>query len=179
MFRRNRLLRSTGVPQCSVVQPLATLADLVLIGDNRRCGPELILSELHCLASKIVGADMDEAATTIDLMQRAKALSGAYENVILTKFNDHVVRMSRMEKAYFWHLHPNSDEIFLGVEGILIVELENQRIELGPGQVFTVARGVRHRTMPVGSYSVNLTFERVDMGTVPMDERRTSGAQRK
>ena len=45
-----------------------------------------------------------------------------------------------MEKAYFWHFHPNSDEMFLGVEGILVLELDDQRIELGPGQVFTVAR---------------------------------------
>jgi mannose-6-phosphate isomerase-like protein (cupin superfamily) len=114
------------------------------------------------------GADMNEAIPMIDLMQRAKALSGAYENVVLTRFNDHVVRMSRMEKAYLWHFHPNSDEMFLGVEGTLILELENQRIELKPGQVFTVARGVRHRTVPAGSYSVNLTFERVDMETVPV-----------
>jgi mannose-6-phosphate isomerase-like protein (cupin superfamily) len=102
----------------------------------------------------------------IDLMQRAKSLFGVYENVVLTNFNDHVVRMSRMEKAYFWHLHPNSDEMFLCVEGLLILELENQRIELAPGQMFTVARGVRHRTLPAGSYSVNLTFERADMETV-------------
>jgi mannose-6-phosphate isomerase-like protein (cupin superfamily) len=122
---------------------------------------------------------MYEATPMIDLMQRAKALSGAYENVVLTRFNDHVVRMSRMEKAYFWHFHPNSDEMFLGVEGVLILELENQRIELEPGQVFTVPRGVRHRTLPAGSYSVNLTFERVDMETVSVDERQTSGDRRK
>jgi mannose-6-phosphate isomerase-like protein (cupin superfamily) len=109
---------------------------------------------------------MCEATPMIDLTQRAKALSGAYENVVLTKLNDHVVRMSRMEKAYFWHFHPNSDEMFLCVEGALILELENQRIELEPGQIFTIARGVRHRTLPAGSYSVNLTFERADIETV-------------
>jgi mannose-6-phosphate isomerase-like protein (cupin superfamily) len=112
---------------------------------------------------------MYQSTQMIDLMQRAKGLSGEYENVILSEFNDHVVRMSRMEKAYFWHFHPNSDEMFLGVEGVLVLELENQRIELGPGQMFTVARGVRHRTLPAGSYSVNLTFERLDMETVSVD----------
>jgi quercetin dioxygenase-like cupin family protein len=113
---------------------------------------------------------MCDATQMIDLMQRAKALSGEYKNMVLSQFNDHVVRMSRMEKAYFWHFHPNSDEMFLGVEGVLILELEDQRIELGPGQVFTVARGIRHRTLPAGGYSVNLTFERLDMETVSVDE---------
>ena len=118
---------------------------------------------------------MCEATQMIDLMRRAEALSGEYENVVLGKLNDHVVRMSRMEKAYFWHFHPNSDEMFLGVEGILVLELDDQRIELGPGQVFTVARGIRHRTLPAGSYSVNLTFERLDMETVSVVEGQTSG----
>jgi hypothetical protein len=66
---------------------------------------------------------MGDATQMIDLMQRAKALSGEYENVVLGRVNDHVVRMSRMEKAYFWHFHPNSDEMFLGVEGVMVLEL--------------------------------------------------------
>jgi mannose-6-phosphate isomerase-like protein (cupin superfamily) len=122
---------------------------------------------------------MRDAATMIDLMQRAKGLSGEYENVVLNRFNDHAVRMSRMEKAYFWHFHPNSDEMFLGVEGVLVLELEDQRIELRPGQVFTVARGVRHRTLPAGSYCINLTFERLDMETVSVDEGQIFGDKRK
>jgi mannose-6-phosphate isomerase-like protein (cupin superfamily) len=112
---------------------------------------------------------MHEALSIIDLAQRARALSGEYENVVLTQFNDHVIRIGRMEKAYFWHFHPNSDEIFVGVEGILILELENQRIELRPGQLFTVAQGIPHRTLPAGSYSVNLTLERGDMETIRVD----------
>jgi len=52
---------------------------------------------------------MYESSPMIDLTQRAKALSGVYENVALTSLNDHVLRMSRMEKAYPWHCHPNSD----------------------------------------------------------------------
>jgi mannose-6-phosphate isomerase-like protein (cupin superfamily) len=120
-------------------------------------------------------ADMYEATPMIDLMQQAKALSGAYQNVVLASFNDHVVRISRMEQPYVWHFHPNSDEVFLGVEGVLILELEDQRIALGPGQVFTVVRGLRHRTLPAGTYSVNLTFERADMETVSVDERSFDG----
>lgn len=74
-----------------------------------------------------------------------------------------------MTEPYFWHLHPDSDETFLGIEGVLILELEHQRIELGPGQMITVPRGIRHRTSPAGSYSVNLTLERVDIETVRTD----------
>jgi mannose-6-phosphate isomerase-like protein (cupin superfamily) len=102
----------------------------------------------------------------IDLGLKAQELSGRYENVVLSRCNDHVIRMSRMTEPYFWHFHPDSDETFLGIEGVLIVELEDQRIELMPGQIFTVPKGVKHRTSPADSYSINLTLERAGTETV-------------
>jgi mannose-6-phosphate isomerase-like protein (cupin superfamily) len=103
---------------------------------------------------------MGEVMELIDLGLKARELGGNYENVVIAQNNDHVIRMSRMTEPYFWHLHPDSDETFLGIEGVLILEVEHRRIELKPGQIFTVAKGTRHRTYPEGSYSVNLTLER-------------------
>jgi mannose-6-phosphate isomerase-like protein (cupin superfamily) len=105
----------------------------------------------------------------MDVGLKAQELSGRYENVVLSRTNDHVVRVSRMTEPYFWHLHPDSDETFLGIEGVLILELEHQRIEVGPGQMITVPKGIRHRTSPAGSHSVNVTFERADIETVRTD----------
>lgn len=109
---------------------------------------------------------MSDGVSVIDLVQRVKELSGSYENAVLSVVNDHVIRISLMTEPYFWHLHPNSDEVFIGIEGIVILELEHQRIELSPGQIFTVPKGVKHRTAPAGPRSVNLTIERADMVTV-------------
>jgi mannose-6-phosphate isomerase-like protein (cupin superfamily) len=116
---------------------------------------------------------MSESVDVIDLMQKAKELSGKYENVVLSAINDHVIRISLMTEPYFWHVHPNSGEIFIGLEGTVILELEHQRVELGAGQMFTVPKGAKHRTAPAGSRSVNLTIERADITTVRIDEGRT------
>jgi mannose-6-phosphate isomerase-like protein (cupin superfamily) len=96
-----------------------------------------------------------------------------YENHQLAKINDHVVRISTMTEPYPWHVHPNSDETFLVIEGRLTIEFENGSRELLPGQLLTVPSGVRHRTMPVGERSVNLTFELAQTETVldSMDRR--------
>jgi mannose-6-phosphate isomerase-like protein (cupin superfamily) len=113
---------------------------------------------------------MRDSSPPIDLMRTAQELSGAYENAVIAQCNDHVVRIALMTEPYFWHLHPDSDETFLGIEGILIVELENRRVELGPGQMLTIPKGVKHRTAPAGSRSINLTMERADIKTVRMEE---------
>lgn len=62
-----------------------------------------------------------DSAAVIDLFAKAKTLSGEYQNIVIARTNDHVLRMSRMSEPYFWHYHPNSDETFIGVEGTVIL----------------------------------------------------------
>src|SRR5450432_1396654 len=89
-----------------------------------------------------------------------------YDNHALANVNDHVIRISVMTQPYHWHVHPNSDETFLVIEGGLNIEFEDGTLELGPGQMVTVPRGLRHRTRPVGDRSVNLTFEAGNAETI-------------
>jgi len=92
----------------------------------------------------------------------------AYFNTVVSGVNDHVVRVSLMTTAYRWHSHPNSDETFIGVEGVVVIETLDGVVELTPGSCVTVPRGVVHRTRPKGERSVNLTVERGDLETVFM-----------
>src|SRR5437868_4171717 len=98
----------------------------------------------------------------LDLMHKAKGLSGNYENAFVAEVNDHVVRISLMTEPYVWHFHPNSDETFVGLEGTVILEVDDGLVELRAGQLFTVPKGVKDRTAPAGARSVNLTIECAD-----------------
>ena len=86
----------------------------------------------------------------------------AYDNHAVAQVNDHVIRISTMTEPYHWHCHPDSDESFLVLEGGLYIDLDHRTVELQPGAMFTVEKGVRHRARPIGTRSVNLTFERVN-----------------
>lgn len=84
----------------------------------------------------------------------------SYDNHPIAQVNDHEVRISTMTEAYPWHCHPDSDEVFLALAGGLFIDFDDRTVQLLPGQMITVNRGVRHRTRPMGARSVNLTFER-------------------
>jgi mannose-6-phosphate isomerase-like protein (cupin superfamily) len=99
-------------------------------------------------------------------LRSESSFDASYDNHPIATINDHVVRISAMTQPYFWHLHPNSDETFLVIEGRLKIEFEEGALELGPGQLVTVPRGVRHRTSPVGDRSVNITFEAANAETI-------------
>lgn len=115
----------------------------------------------------------------IDLARAAAAASGSYANFVLTRVDDHVVRMSVMTKPFSWHRHPDSDEAFLVVEGELLLETAHDRVELGPGQLYTVPAGLAHVTSPITARSVNITVEKRGMSTerldAPAGRPRTSG----
>nr|WP_199156729.1 cupin domain-containing protein [Pedobacter sp. ASV2] len=114
---------------------------------------------------------MIEQLTLIDLHQISEATEGKYNNIHINPINDHVSKLSVMTQPYYWHYHPNSDETFLVLEGVVIIELENQTIELGPGQLYTIPKNVLHKTKPKGPRSVNLTFELAEMQTCIISEK--------
>jgi mannose-6-phosphate isomerase-like protein (cupin superfamily) len=68
-------------------------------------------------------------------------------NQTLTTVNDAVVRLGIIEGDFHWHKHDDQDEFFLVLEGRLLIDLtDEETIELGPHQGYTVPRGVLHRT---------------------------------
>ena len=71
-----------------------------------------------------------------------------------------------MTSGYPWHLHPNSDETFIVIEGILILETQDKVLHLEAGRIATIPANVVHRTRPAGERSVNLTVERENTETV-------------
>ncbi|MBD2705753.1 cupin domain-containing protein [Spirosoma sp. BT702] len=105
----------------------------------------------------------------IDISKQTDAVTTNYANFSLASVNDHVVKVSVMTQSYYWHYHPNSDETFLAMEGILLIDLESETIELLPGQLVTIPRNVVHRTRPKGERSVNITIEHSQLETVKID----------
>jgi mannose-6-phosphate isomerase-like protein (cupin superfamily) len=110
---------------------------------------------------------MKENLPAIVTLSSEASYAETYDNHLVAIINDHVVRISVMTEAYHWHSHPNSDEAFLVIEGGLVIEFEHGEIQLAPGQMTTVPRGLRHRTRPLGRRSVNLTFEAAHTETEP------------
>lgn len=111
------------------------------------------------------------AAPAINPLLESRSVAHPYDNRRVAAVNDHEIRMSVMTSGFEWHRHPHSDEVFLVLEGRLVIELQDKMVVLGAGDLFTVPRGVVHRTRPEGARSVNLTFEKQETGTVFVCDR--------
>jgi mannose-6-phosphate isomerase-like protein (cupin superfamily) len=82
----------------------------------------------------------------IDVPSIVAACKEKWFNQTLTRINDSVARIGIVEGEYHWHKHDNDDEFFFVLDGMLLIDLEDRTVELGPMQGMTVTKGVMHRT---------------------------------
>jgi mannose-6-phosphate isomerase-like protein (cupin superfamily) len=135
------------------------------IEQGTKMGGRSILRVRGLRQSSGVEQRMQNSSFEVINLSRESAMVESYDNHPIAHINDHEVRISTMTEAYHWHCHPDSDESFLALEGGLFIDFDDRTVELLPGHMITVNRGVRHRTRPIGARSINLTFERAGART--------------
>lgn len=91
---------------------------------------------------------------------------------IVTRVNDYDVRVAKVAGEHVWHVHDDTDEFFLVIDGELHIALREpagERTVLLPrGSVFTVPRGTEHRPSSPSGASI-LVFE--PTGTLSVGDR--------
>ncbi len=87
-----------------------------------------------------------DAMEIIDISKLIANCTKKWQNLSLCNVNDSVVRLAVIEGEFHWHKHEKEDEFFFVIEGILLIDLEENTITLEANQGYTVPKGVTHRT---------------------------------
>jgi len=94
----------------------------------------------------------------VDLAAQLARIDAPWVPKVVAELNGQHVKLARLEGAYVWHSHAAEDELFLVLEGRVRIELRDGAVELAPGELFVVPRGVEHRPVAPGGAAV-LLFE--------------------
>uniref|UniRef100_A0AAU3H782 Cupin domain-containing protein n=1 Tax=Streptomyces sp. NBC_01401 TaxID=2903854 RepID=A0AAU3H782_9ACTN len=88
---------------------------------------------------------------------------------IVTRVNDYDVRIAKVEGEHIWHVHDDTDEFFLVLDGELHISLREpdgeRTVLLTQGAVFTVPRGTEHKPCAPSGAAI-LMFEPTGTPTV-------------
>jgi len=64
---------------------------------------------------------------------------------IVAGLNDYKVMVVKAQGEFVWHRHDDTDDFFLVLAGRLRIQLRDRPdIDLGPGELYVVPRGVEH-----------------------------------
>jgi mannose-6-phosphate isomerase-like protein (cupin superfamily) len=85
----------------------------------------------------------------IPLSKALASFDALWSPRIVTRVNDYDVRVAKVEGEHVWHVHDDTDEFFLVLDGELRISLREpageRTVQLSQGAVFTVPRGTEHR----------------------------------
>jgi mannose-6-phosphate isomerase-like protein (cupin superfamily) len=80
----------------------------------------------------------------INLAAKLALLDRPYEPGIVGYVNDYKLQVVKIKGPFVWHKHDETDDFFLVISGRLTIHLRDRDVDLDPGEIFVVPRGVEH-----------------------------------
>jgi mannose-6-phosphate isomerase-like protein (cupin superfamily) len=84
---------------------------------------------------------MDDKVNLEDKLER---LDKTFLPGIVGYLNDYKLIVVKVLGDFVWHKHDETDDFFLVLSGHLTIQLRDRNVELDPGELFVVPRGVEH-----------------------------------
>lgn len=81
----------------------------------------------------------------INLTEKFSNFSDHWSPRVIAEMNDYQFKLVKVQGEFVWHDHPDTDEVFLVVEGTLDIEFRDGKVTLESGEMFVVPKGCEHK----------------------------------
>lgn len=111
----------------------------------------------------------------INLAQKLSTFSEHWQPRTVGQFNGHDLMVVKVRGEFVWHQHDDTDDFFLVLSGRLTIQMREDNVVLGPGELFVVPRGVEH--CPIAEEETHLLLIE-PTGTPNTGDSATAAARR-
>ncbi len=80
----------------------------------------------------------------VNLAGEAAQLTEFWSQRVIASGNGNLFKVAKGIGSTNWHTHEDQDEVFLVIEGHIVIQLRDRDVDLGPGDLFVVPRGTEH-----------------------------------
>lgn len=94
--------------------------------------------------------------STINPKEKLGKFSEQWSPRIVAQLNDYHVKIAKIQGDFVWHSHPETDELFLVVDGEMCIDFRDGSLTLKEGEMCVVPRGVEHKPYAVEECSILL-----------------------
>ena len=95
----------------------------------------------------------------VDLAAALATIDEAFQPRIVGNYNDSKIMVAKVRGEFVWHAHPDTDDLFLVLDGRLTIQLRDREVELGPGELFVAT--------PIASPRASSTVPSLASSTYP------------
>lgn len=92
----------------------------------------------------------------VNLAEKLALFDEHWSPRVVADYNGNDIMVVKFQGEFPFHDHPDTDDFFLVIEGEVLLDVEDVTHVLGPGDLFVVPKGVRHRPRAVEEAKVLL-----------------------
>ena len=81
----------------------------------------------------------------VDVQKKLACVTDHWSPKVIAELNGQQVKVAKLLGEFDWHFHEQEDELFWVIQGCLEIHLRDKVVELHPGELCVVPRGVEHK----------------------------------
>ena len=82
---------------------------------------------------------------SINLQDKFSKFTELWSPKIIAQMNDYHFKLAKVQGEFVWHDHPETDEVFLVMNGQLDIHLHDGVVTLNEGEMYVVPKGLEHK----------------------------------
>lgn len=81
----------------------------------------------------------------INFEEKFSKFSAHWSPRVIAEMNNYEFKLVKVEGEFVWHDHPETDEVFIVIEGSLNIEFRDGSVTLNTGEMFVIPKGTEHK----------------------------------
>jgi mannose-6-phosphate isomerase-like protein (cupin superfamily) len=81
----------------------------------------------------------------INLTEKFTQFSDHWSPKIIAQMNDYHFKLVKFQGEFVWHNHPDTDEVFIVLDGKMTIHFREGDVHLKTGEMFVVPKTVDHK----------------------------------
>jgi len=93
---------------------------------------------------------------------------------VIAQMNDYQFKLVKVEGEFVWHDHPDTDEVFIVIEGCLTIEFRDGMVTLAAGEMLVIPKGVEHKPSAMAECKIMIVEPKGVINTGDLDSELTA-----
>ena len=116
--------------------------------------------------------------TLINLSNKLSLFTDQWSPKIIAQTDDYQFKLAKLQGDFVWHSHPDTDEVFIVLEGQLRIDFRDGAVTVNMGELLVVPKSVEHKPYAESECHVMVLVRAgtVNTGNAPMNELTADGS---
>jgi len=80
----------------------------------------------------------------INLRDKLARFAEHWSPRVIAEMNDYQFKLVKLQGEFVWHTHAETDEVFIVLDGAMVLQFRDKSVPLAAGEMYVVPRGVEH-----------------------------------